>query len=142
MACPHCEEERSNQQKFCRHCFEIFPRPGAMGRLRRALGFAARKGSRDGDVVVQRSESKIFEIYDPQTGQVHHYSDPSELPEPVREVLKEAALQEAAATETRVEAHEEFRVSDGTGKERVYQSLDEMPPEIRSLFRKARGRCR
>jgi hypothetical protein len=33
-----------------------------------------------------------------------------------------------------------FKLKDGAGKEQVYHSLDEMPPETRALFEKIQGR--
>jgi hypothetical protein len=33
-----------------------------------------------------------------------------------------------------------FKIKDASGKEQVYHSLDEMPPETRALFEKLGGR--
>ena len=33
-----------------------------------------------------------------------------------------------------------FRVREASGKDRVYHSLDELPPEIRAVIQKAQGK--
>ena len=71
--------------------------------------------------------------------------DPGDLPPPdaaatspgntVREHTR--VRPDGAVVHTRVERHEEFRVVDGAGRVTVYDSWDDLPPELQAAFRRS-----
>lgn len=105
-------------------------------RLLRLLGLGGGEGPADSGFTVHRSET--FQVRDPTTGRVTHYSDRSQLPSSLREALEKAESQGGTHGQVRTETHHEYRVTDADGNLRVYKSLDEMPPEIRAMLGKKR----
>lgn len=120
MACPKCEIERASEKLFCRHCFEIYPQPPKAGLLRRWLGLGPKEP-------VERLVAP-----DPKAGE-HDIR----LAEFARDAIQDAKGADDPSASTHVEAVEEYSVADDTGEETVYESLDEMPPELRSAVSKA-----
>ncbi|MEE9207007.1 MAG: hypothetical protein V3U67_01335 [Gemmatimonadota bacterium] len=103
-----------------------------VGRILKLFGVnSARVADRKHEVVHRVSES--FHVTDPATGRVQTYADRSELPDFVRQALDQAT-QTSGETTSRVEAHHEFHIAGVDGSVRVYNSLDEMPTEIRRFF--------
>jgi hypothetical protein len=121
------------------------------------------KGKQKPGTFVSREDFQEFRIQD-ESGkeQVHHSLE--EMPPEIREAFEKAGSEATKDLEVTKELDaewqsssaiskdmqksgfivrknfQEFRFKDALGKEQVYHSLDEMPPETRALFEKLRGR--
>ena len=80
-------------------------------------------------------------------GQQHEYHSlteaPPELAAEIQKLESEAFREAATGSEltkpgTIRKSVSVFRIRDATGTERIYHSLEEMPPEVRALVEKAR----
>lgn len=151
-ACPECGNVVAVTDQFCSKCFARLERPTLRGRLASWFRSAFKPGPHrwviKGKISLQTTNKQ---------GEQHVYRSLDEVPPEFREkfeklrseVAKEtdAAVQSAVASkdapkpafifrkEIRV-----FKFKDASGKEQVYHSLDEMPPEQRAIFEKVRGR--
>lgn len=126
------------------------------------LGILAELNSQDpdscnpGSSIVQKSV-KVKMVG--EDGQEHEYSSMEEVPPEIRqklETLEKEAMEEKgkewSVTETaqsgnaitssviRRKEISVYKIIDESGVERVYHSLEEMPPEIRAAFAEAQGK--
>lgn len=108
--------------------------------FRRASGSDADEVRDLGTVALAKEElaEVNVEIEDPATGETRRYTNIDDLPPEMRQQV-EAALAGAGSGDVEVIERREYRFDDGTG-EKVYESLDAMPPHVRALFERARAR--
>lgn len=120
------------------------------------------KGTQKPGTIVSRKDFQEFRIQEMGKEQVYHSLD--EMPPELREAFEKAKPETTKDLEVIKELDgewqsssgvskgtqkpgfitrrdfQEFRFKDASGKEQVYHSLEEMPPEARALFEKFRGR--
>ena len=137
--CEKCGAEIPEGSPVCRSCFEPVKREGFLSRLLRCFGGArvSMEKSASGTTqvrLVTRTRER-FKIRDAQTGELRVYDSLEEVPLEYREQIRQAR---EAATSGKGAAPIIF--TDASGKERIYHSPDEMPPELRALYEKALGK--
>lgn len=122
------------------------------------LGSEPESGNRPYSSVVKKSV-KIKTV--DEDGEQHEYSSMEELPPKIRseiEALEEEARQEKGKETSITETSQAgnaitlnsihrksvsvYKIVDESGAERVYHSLDEMPPEIRAAIAQAEGKLK
>lgn len=151
MVCPKCGKVVAVTDQFCSKCFNKLERPTFWRRLGAWFQSAFKPGTHT--LVTWKNET--FRNIDNQ-GAKHVYHSLDEMPPDIRatfeklqsettkgldagqllsEVLKGTLKPGTIVSRT---DFQEFRIQDETGKEQVYHSLDEMPPELREAYEKAR----
>lgn len=153
MACPQCGNVVAVTDQFCSKCFVRLERPAFW----RRLGSWFQSVFKPGRHTLSIKGKVSLQTISKQSGEQHTYRSLDEVPPEFRaqfeklqsEVTKglDTGLQSAdvlkAAPKPGIIVRKEIRVfkfKDGLGKEQVYHSLDELPPEKRALFEKVQGR--
>lgn len=83
-------------------------------------------------MVTHRTET--IKIRNAKTGELHEYHSLNEVPEEFRETIRQA--EEAALNG---QTGSKITWTDSSGTVHRYNFVDEMPPELRALYDKARG---
>jgi len=137
MNCPECGNTVAVTDQFCSKCFARLEPPGFWRKLFLSLF-----------QVVKTPQGRILNIKKTATitttdkdGQRHEYHTLDEAPPELRaeiEKLESEALKENATPGMiSKKSVSLFKVKDASGNERIYHSLDEMPPDIRALVERA-----
>jgi hypothetical protein len=149
MNCPACGNPLESQSHFCPKCFAPIEVPGFWRKLL-SLFQAKTKASRP---ILSIKKTVTIKSTD-KDGQQHEYHSFDELPPELAAEVKKLegeALKQVATDSisdgltTRITTRKSvsvFRVKDASGKEQVYHSLEEMPPELRSLVERARNQIK
>ena len=154
--CPKCGHVVMVTDQFCSQCGERLDRPSFWKRLGAWFQSAARPGPRTvGQRTIVLKKNVTLQSIDKQSVKhVYHSLDevPPEFRAEFEKLTKELDARpqsesSAVSNETQQpqqetvirENFQEYRFKDETGKEQIYHSLDEMPPETRALFEKLRG---
>lgn len=145
MVCPKCGHVAAVTDQFCSQCFERLERPSLWQRL--GAWFQSRVKSGPNSMTLLLKNDVRLESIDKQSIK-HVYHSLDEVPPEFRaaaEKLKaelDAKPQSGAVSNDAVVrgSFQEFKIKNAFGKEQVYHSLEEMPPETRALFEKLRGR--
>lgn len=149
MACPACGGVVAVTDQFCSNCFARLERPTFWRRLASWFQSAFKPGTHT--LVVRRNVSIRTAS---KQGERHAYCSLDEVPPEFRaqfeqlqsEATKEldaglpAAIVSEDAPKPGIIVHKEiqvFKFKDASGKEQVYHSLEQMPPEQRAIFEKA-----
>jgi hypothetical protein len=152
MVCPKCGNVVAVTDQFCSKCYERLERPSFWRRLSAWFRSALKPGMHT--MVIRKNAN--FETIDPQNAR-HVYHSLDEMPPDVRgkfEKLESEMKKDMEAVQLPSDISKDlpqpghivrkttqvFKIKDAKGKEQVYHSLDEMPPETRALFEKIRGR--
>ena len=137
MNCPECGIAVETGEQFCPKCFARIEPPGLW---RRFLSLFQATGLRP---IVNLKKSVTIKTTD-EAGRKHEYHSLDELPPELRaemEKLETEALKgnlgSAHTIVSRTES-EIYKIKDAAGNERIYHSLDELPPEIRAAVEQAR----
>jgi hypothetical protein len=153
MACPQCGNVVAVTDQFCSKCFARLEPPTFWRRLGSWFQSVFKPGLHT--LVIKRKVS--LQTISKPGGEQHTYRSLDEVPPEFRaqfeklqsEVTKEldTGLQSADvlrdAPQPGIIVRKEIRVfkfKDASGKEQVYHSLDEMPPEKRALFERVQER--
>jgi hypothetical protein len=154
MKCLACGSPVEKTDQFCRKCFARLEPPSLWRRLVSFFQNLAKPGP--GVFTVKKSIT-IKAVGKDGTPQEYHSlaEAPLEVQKALEqfeseamneqpgsvlaEKLDEAAKDPPAGFITR-KSFSLYRVKDATGNEKVYHSLEEMPPEIRAALEKARGK--
>ena len=146
MNCPGCGSPLEKGAQFCPKCYDRIEPPGLWRRflsLFQTTGTPARR-------IMDIKKTVTIKTTDPD-GQHHEYHSMAEAPPEVRaelEKLEAEALKRASDSVISEESDgistiiskkslSVFKIKDASGNERVYHSLDELPPEIRAAFERA-----
>jgi hypothetical protein len=151
MSCPECGNNVAVTDRFCSKCFARLEPPG---RWRKFLSFFKSAG-RPGRHHVNIKKTVTLKTVD-KDGERHEYHSLDEAPPEMRAVIEKLeaeALKEQgnclSFTETSPSGNavtsgmisrktvSVYKVKDASGNERVYHSLDELPPEIQEAIRRA-----
>ena len=145
MNCSNCGKPIEAQAQFCSKCYAPIEAPSLW---RKFLSLFASK-PRSGRPIVKIKKTITIRTKD-KDGQQHEYHSVDELPpELAAEVkkLESEAFKDISYTSssdrlttnvTRTKSTTVFKIKDPSGAERIYHSLDEMPPELRAAFEKAK----
>jgi hypothetical protein len=147
MNCPECGNPVENADKFCPKCYARIEPPGLW---RRFLSLFQPSG---------KSTAHVFDIKRSVTiktvgkdGERHEYHSLAEVPPELRSEIEtlevDASKEQADALTAQItdgtrlnfiskKSVTVFKIKDASGKERVYHSLEELPPEIRAAVEKA-----
>jgi len=153
MNCPDCRNPVEKDAQFCPKCLAHIKAPSFWRRLIRP--FQDRKqASRP---VIDIKQTVSIDLTD-EGGQHHEYHSLDEVPPEIREAIRRAQTEGVKQTfrsstsdehTTRITTKTEsdqtvsvFKVQDESGNEKVYYSLEEMPPEIRAAFEQAEAENR
>ncbi len=150
MNCPDCGNPVEKEAQFCPKCFARLEPPSLW---RRFLSLFQAAGKPRGPII-DITKSVTIKTTD-EAGQQHEYHSLEEVPPELRaelEKLESEALREdfryssssADGLTTKVISQKSgqknvsiFKVTDAEGNERIYHSLEELPPEIRAAFEQA-----
>jgi RNA polymerase subunit RPABC4/transcription elongation factor Spt4 len=143
MDCPQCSALVEKGAQFCPKCYARIDPPSLWQRF---LSLFQREEPRKSVITIKkRIDIKTTD----KEGQHHEYHSLDEVPPELRadlEKLQSEAEKEAltgASPTSRFVTKKTisiFRVKDASGKEHIYHSLDELPPDIRAAFEKAQGK--
>lgn len=139
--CPDCGNQLEPDAQFCPKCFARVEPPGFWRRL--LSWFSGSSNPRRPLVSVHKTLS--IKTTDPD-GQKHEYHSLEEVPPELRDEIKKIeseALKETFRTTstegltTKMVSKKSlsiYKIKDEAGNERVYHSLEELPPEIRKAL--------
>jgi hypothetical protein len=145
MNCPDCGELLQQDAQFCAKCFARIKAPGFWGRLFSV--FRTPGKPRRSIITIQKTISIKTKGMD---GQQHEYHSLEEVPQEVRteiekresealkNTLRTSSSDGLTSTITSEKTFSVFKVKDASGNERVYHSLEELPPEIRTAIEQVR----
>jgi hypothetical protein len=153
MTCPECGNVVVVTDQFCSKCFARLERPG----LWRKVLSVFRSAAQPGPHILTLKRTETLKTMD-RHGERHGYRSLDEVPPELRaqfEKLQSDVLKEADAALSRTGTSRTgdavtpgiiskrtvsmFKVKDASGNERIYHSLDELPPEIQEAVRRAQG---
>jgi hypothetical protein len=144
MNCPECANPVEKDAQFCPKCFARIEPPGFWKRflcLFQSTGRPRRS-------IINIKKSVTIKTTD-KDGQHHEYHSLEDVPPELRaeiEKLSSEALKEGFSSSisdgltTKIVSKRTvslYKIKDASGNERVYHSLDELPPEIRAALEKA-----
>lgn len=146
MNCPTCGTPVEKDAQFCPKCYERIEPPSLWRKFLRL--FQTTGKPRRPLITIKKTVS--IKTTD-EHGQRHDYHSLEELPPELRaqiEKLESEALKAGLSSSsssandltTKIiskKTYSVFKLKDGSGKEQVYHSLDELPPEIRAAWEKA-----
>lgn len=154
MNCPECGNTVTVTDQFCPKCFARLEPPGFWRKFLSLFRFAGQSGPR----IVNLKKTVTIKTMG-EDGEPHEYHSLDEVPPGMRaeieklesEVLKEKgvslSLPETSSTREAItsgmiskKSVSVFKIKDASGNERIYHSLDEMPPDVRSLVERAQKR--
>jgi hypothetical protein len=149
MKCPECGNSVEPEAQFCSKCFARIEPPGFWQKLLRL--FQGSDKPRKPIIKIKRSVSIRTTDKDGQQHEYHSLDDaPAELRQEL-EKLESQALKEALGSSSseghtnKILSRKEtslYKVKDASGNERVYHSLEELPPEIRAAFERAQKKSK
>jgi len=152
--CPQCGNPVAQTDQFCPKCFARLEPPGLWRKILSLFQSAAKSGPR----VVNIKKTVTIKMTGAD-GQTQEYHSLDEAPPEMRaeiekleaEVMKErgqaVSLTEKSQTGDKITSRtiikknvSVFTIKDASGNERVYHSLDELPPEIREAVKRAQNK--
>src|SRR5438093_1756820 len=126
MTCSQCGAQLPQGTDRCPSCYYPVPRASFVQRILRSLGFRVPAPRTVLKTRTTEIRTEGVEVQDPQTGQVR------EVPADIR-----AKIAQARST-AQQSAHTKITVKDASGSTRTYDSVDEMPAEIRQIYERVR----
>ena len=153
MNCPECGNSVAQTDQFCPKCFARLKPPGLWRKFLSLFQSAGQ--SRPTRPIIDIKKTVTIRMVG-EDGQPHEYHSLDEVPPDLRaeieklesDVMKErgesVSFTETSpagdVTKSKIISQKSlsvFKVKDASGNEQTYQSLDEMPPDIRALFERA-----
>ncbi len=146
MNCPDCGNPVEKNAQFCPKCFARIEPPSLWQRFC-SLFQTANKPR----LPLIRINKKVTIRTTGPAGQQHEYHSLAEVPPELRAEIEKAeselkegfSLSSSDGLTTKIikrKTASVYRFRDASGKERVYHSLDEMPPDIRTVFEAAQNK--
>jgi hypothetical protein len=158
MACPACGTTVAVTDQFCPKCFARLEPTGLWRKFLPLFQTSNRASNKPRRPLITIKKTVEIRTTD-KDGIKHEYHSLDEVPPEMRaefEKLESAALGEMGASSSAMETSPEgdatksrivskknvsvYKVRDASGNERIYHSLEELPPEIRAAFEKARNK--
>ncbi len=149
MNCPACGTLVEKDAQFCPKRFARIEPPSLWQRF---LGLFRGTGQPRRPLITIKKTVNIRTTN--EDGQRHDYHSLKEVPPELRaeiEKLETEAVKEGLSSAssdgltTKIiskKTYSVFKVKDASGNERVYHSLDELPPELRAAWEKARDQTK
>jgi len=137
MNCPECGNTVAETDQFCSKCFARLEPPGFWRKL--FLSLFQVVNTPQGHILTIKKTATIKTT--DKDGRRHKYYSLDEASPELRaeiEKLESEALKENVTP--RMISRKSvslFKVKDASGNERIYHSLDEMPPDVRALVERA-----
>lgn len=121
---------------MCRSCFEPVKPQGFFSRLRNVLSGGATPAGQSSPPAarVNVTVKEKFKIRDPKTGEVREYQSLDDVPAEYREKIRQA--RDAAM---HGQSGNKISFTDSAGQTHTYDSVDQVPPDIRALIEKNRS---
>jgi hypothetical protein len=152
MTCPQCGNLVAVTDQFCSKCFARLERPAFWRRLGSWFQSVFKPGLHT-RVIKQKVSLQTIS----KQGEQHMYRSLDEVPPEFREQFEKLQFEVTKDLDTELQSADVlkdapkpgiivrkeirvFKFKDASGKEQVYHSLDEMPPEKRALFERVQGR--
>ena len=146
MNCPACGTPVEKDAPFCPKCYACIEPPSLWQRFLRLFQTSG-KPRRPFITIKKTVRIKTTDEH----GQRHDYHSLQELPPELRaeieklesEAVKEGLSSPSSSSDgltTKIvskKTYSVFKIKDASGSEKVYHSLDELPPEIRAAWEKA-----
>jgi hypothetical protein len=145
MNCPECSTPIEKNAHFCPKCYARIEPPGLWQRF---LSLFQGQGQRRTSVVTIRKTLNI-KTRD-KDGQAREYHSLDEVPAELRaqiQQLESDAEKEALSGGSNTgklitrKTTSVIKVKDAAGNERIYHSLDELPPELRAVVENAQKKA-
>ena len=146
MNCPECRTPVEKGAQFCPKCYARIEPPSLWQRFLSL--FQSGDKPRKPFITIKRTVN--IKTTDKE-GHQHEYQSLDQVPPELRGDIEklESEAEKAALSGTlsgktfRIEKKVSvFRVKDAYGKEQVYHSMEELPPEIRAAFEKAKNQIK
>jgi hypothetical protein len=149
MNCPDCGTPVEKDAKFCPKCYARIEPPGL---LRRVADFF-QNATKPGVHVIKSERTTTITTVDAD-GNRHDYRSINEVPLSMRSEFEkmevEANAQVKALSAEMAQTSSPpgiitqksfftFKIRDASGQERVYHSLEELPPEVQETMKRLRG---
>lgn len=148
MNCPDCGNPVEKDAKFCPKCYARLEPPSLWRRLLNFFQNAAKPG-----VHVVTSKKTVNIVTVDKDGNRHEYHSMDEVPLAMRSQIEQLesetkkeepglltleTMKELKGTPGIISTKSSvtYKIKDDSGKEHTYHSLDEVPPEMRSLMEK------
>ena len=155
MICPKCQAEIAEGDRYCPSCCAPIKPPGLLSRFLTWLGISVSlnvqsTGPTDVYTGTLINKSEHIEVLDHNTGEKKIYNSLDELPPELRSQLKSMRGEANAGPglidpntltpgfQVKTVVKQRFTYKDPSGRTLTYNSLDEMPLEVRAIFEKAR----
>lgn len=147
MNCPACGSSLEKDAQFCPKCFERVEAPGLWQKFLALFQSSAAPSRR----LVNLAKTVNIKTTD-SSGEMHEYHSLVEAPPEVRAAMEEmkaevmkgagetAVSRSANGVFSRIVTQKSvsvYKINDAAGNERVYHSLEELPPEIRAVIEQA-----
>jgi hypothetical protein len=146
MNCSACGTPVEKDAPFCPKCYARIEPPSLWQRF---LGLFQTTGKPRRPLITVKKTVSINTT--DEHGQHHDYHSVEELPPELRteieklesEAIKEGLSSSSSSSDgltTKIiskKTYSVFKIKDASGNEKVYHSLDELPPEIRAAWEKA-----
>lgn len=158
MACPACGTIVAATDQFCPKCYARLEPPSLWRKFLSLFMPSNQASKKPQQPLITINKSLDIRTTD-KDGTKHEYHSLDEVPPEMRtefEKLESRVLGEMGKSTTVTENSPEgntakssflvrknvsvYKVRDASGNERVYHSLEELPPEIRAAFEKARDK--
>jgi hypothetical protein len=141
MDCPNCGLRVPEGTARCPNCLRAMPRSGLLQRLARALGLGGRSWP-SMQVTNRTTEIRTrIQVKDGRSGETKTYSSLADAPAEIRQQMEQAKAGDALTKITVRDAsgvkRTEITVKDASGVIRTYESIDQLPPDIRALYERA-----
>jgi hypothetical protein len=145
--CPQCGHPVAASDHFCPKCYARIEPPSLWRKLLSLFQPAAKSKAH----ILNIGKTVTIKTTD-KDGTQHEYHSLDEVPPEMRaaiEKLESEALKESLSSSTTDGSSSRmivqktvsvFKVKDAQGNERIYHSLNELPPEIREAYQRAQTR--
>ncbi len=141
MDCANCGLRVPEGAARCPNCLRATARPGLLRQLARALGLGA--AARPSTQVTNRTTEirTHIQVKDERSGETKTYSSLADAPSEIRQQIEQAksggALTKVTARDASGVTRTKITVKDASGVTRTYESVDQLPPDIRALYERA-----
>ena len=132
MDCANCGLHVPEGAARCPNCLRTMPRPGLLQRLARALGLVTNRTT--------EIRTRI-QVKDDRSGETKTYSSLADVPAEIRQQIEQAkgsdALTKITVRDASGVTRTKITVKDTLGVTRTYESIDQLPPDIRARYERA-----
>jgi hypothetical protein len=137
MNCPECGNTVAETDQFCSKCFARLEPPGFWRKLFLSL-FQVVNTLQRHILIIKKTATIKTTDKDGRRHECHSLDKaPPELRAEIEKLESEALKENVTPRMISRKSVSLFKVKDASGNERIYHSLDEMPPDVRALVERA-----